>query len=133
MREIKFRYVCQHKETGRIITKVWNIEDIEGQEFIDWICCDIRRYGLVARNLFTGLHDKNGKEIYEGDIVDLSCEYEPDRKGIVEFVDGSFVCRSIKRKWDKALLSDVLKAYEGAVVIGNIYENSELLETNSNK
>jgi uncharacterized phage protein (TIGR01671 family) len=61
---------------------------------------------------FTGLLDKNGKEIFEGDI--LSHRYY-SKPVICEFVDGSLIFGDIS-KYDKSL-----------EVIGNIYENPELL------
>ena len=65
---------------------------------------------------FTGLKDKNGKEIYEGDIV----EYETFDTiiGVVEWCAGSYLLNGEEMYLDK----DIYK------IIGNIYENPELLE-----
>lgn len=68
---------------------------------------------------FTGLKDKNGKEIYEGDILR---DAEEEDTGRVYFLDGSFDCESISNP-ERNLF--VWKACE---VIGNIYENPELVK-----
>jgi len=87
------------------------------------------KYGLLADQLnseptlmqYTGLKDKNGKEIYEGDIVNswyeeyntggIGSEF---KKHIVEFKMGAF--------------TNCINTYKPIEVIGNIYENPELLE-----
>jgi uncharacterized phage protein (TIGR01671 family) len=68
---------------------------------------------------FTGLLDKNEKEIYEGDIV-----LNNDINWKTEFYDGSFVIREIGKETNKWLLLGEDKHCE---IIGNIYENHELL------
>ena len=74
---------------------------------------------------FTGLLDKNGKEIYEGDI----CK---SKSGLfhVEYVNAGFSLKSLNKKcrnW--AFTQNSAKSIE---VIGSIYENPELL-TDSDK
>ncbi|MDH5085859.1 YopX family protein [Clostridium perfringens] len=85
--------------------------------------------GIEAEILqYTGLKDKNGKEIYEGDILSIKI-YSGDKvivegKTVVEFKDG---CFGVIWGHDKAFLS--LNSFFKAKfeVIGNIYENPELL------
>lgn len=64
---------------------------------------------------FTGLKDKNGKEIYESDLIDYGV-------GMLEviFKDGAFGYKNIEE--DFCLLGNHNKDVE---VIGNIYENKE--------
>ncbi len=73
---------------------------------------------------YTGLKDKNGKEIYEGDII--TCENYTMYGGKYK------VCWRqdlMAFMFDLELVSpDYLHHAEGIEVIGNIYENSELLK-----
>ena len=73
---------------------------------------------------FTGLYDKNGKEIYEGDFLRPFLEsIGPYR---IEFENGSFTCYHKHGRWGFLSLAFELNDYE-LEVIGNIYENSELI------
>ena len=110
---------------------------------IDWLCVrqtafnrgDMRlMYDMMGTNpdiikmQFTGLLDKNGKEIYEGDL--LSPFHESIGPYWVVFENGSYVCYHKHGRWgllSRAFEADILKDYS-PVVIGNIYENPELLK-----
>jgi uncharacterized phage protein (TIGR01671 family) len=105
-REIKFAFWHKRKK------EMWHVESI------DWRTKEVSNGGDVASLddgdllQFTGLLDKNGKEIFEGGI--LSHKYY-SKPVMCEFVDGSLIFDDIS-KYDKSL-----------EVIGNIYQNPELL------
>lgn len=99
----------------------------------DIYCYDFDEIELMQS---TGLKDKNGKEIFEGDIVrttrflgradEIGGFYEYDKEfiGIVKQLEGSWV---IDTGSDAVCLWTEIEENE---IIGNIYENPELLEVN---
>lgn len=73
---------------------------------------------------YTGLKDKNGVEIYEGDIVKCTQRGE-SKNGVVNFKKGMF-----NWEYDVGAISWLHKANKdwNGEVIGNIYENPDLLK-----
>jgi len=67
---------------------------------------------------FIGLKDKNGKEIYEGDIVKNHNGYTK----FIEWEDGGFVVKS------KTRIDFCQDCADNCEVIGNIYENPNLIK-----
>lgn len=131
MREIKFscmwsdgekwidnRYSLVEMENG----DHWN--DMSDQPFME-------QYKLKHKRQYTGQKDKNGKEIYEGDIV-ANAEIDGSyHKCIVRYSErlAKFIFSPACEEWDfdRCVVGSPFhrKEYE---VIGNIYENPELIK-----
>lgn len=114
MKEIKFRAWVNEKLEYDIIWPY--IEDVPLQEFFN-----DERFKLMQ---YTGLKDKNGKEIYEGDILKLV--YSLDMGQWTKYGD-----TIIQVKWSDFQCGFYpfvnFKDIEQTEVIGNIYESPELL------
>ena len=124
MREIKFR--AYHKERKEI----FEIASIDFKEkkaalsngVIKLLNVDFKQFELLQ---YTGAKDKNDKEIYEGDIVILN-DTEEENKCIVKYKYGSYILVDGDLRED---LSNVEAKF--LEVVGNIYENKNLLEENN--
>lgn len=119
-REIKFR-------GQQINTKKWVYGYLYRNKGL-YVICENIRYAeeepilLDTVGQYTGLHDKNGKEIYEGDIVKIKYRDEDIGKVIYEHNGFSIDVTNMNKNYGR--VSFVNNFIE---VIGNIYDNPELL------
>lgn len=93
---------------------------------------DEKGHGTIVLMQYTGERDVNGKEIYEGDIVKVDTKI-PHKKYPkvfkVEFRDAGFIANNIIEGWYDDLINITFPNSNAVVtVIGNIYEDPELLE-----
>lgn len=129
---LKYRAWDSWRKRMSVVDRIYI--DTEGVRLYD----DFGEYWRDFRDIklmqSTGLTDKNGKEIFDGDIVRTTrflgradeiggfYEYEKDYVGVVKVLEGSWVIDTgsvAVRLWSEIDESEVL---------GNIYENPELLE-----
>ena len=140
MREIEFR--GKSKDGGPKWAKVnpvrWlygnlQIPSVEGVGYYMWDKIDGSLYQVEVDpetiGQFTGLYDKNGKKIYEGDII--SFDYgvgEPVSEDLIEvrFVRGVFAFLWNGDLDDECPVSS--PTHEWANVVGNIHDNPELIK-----
>lgn len=135
MRKIKFRaWDKSRKEMEYINNMYWfeenGVDDINNNVFLDFM-------------QYTGLKDMNGKEIFEGDIL-TSKEYpfqddgEYNYHGVVEWGEEEaayYLTKHLANKNRRGIshgISEMLGQEDMSTfeIIGNIYENPELMEIN---
>ena len=74
---------------------------------------------------FTGLLDRHGKEIYEGDVIFF---VDNEGKKIIEFKDGEFTINKGMASMRDVISIDEKNNGVNIEIIGNIYENPDLLD-----
>lgn len=115
-------------QDGTIVKKYYNNGEIQ-----------LIRMNIYKPIFCTSLKDKNGKLIYEGDVVKYFCpaEYCSDglhkcpecysgENGSVHY-DEDLAMYEYRSKSDKCPLTDNINTEEDLEIIGNIYENPELI------
>lgn len=122
MREIKFRAWDDYNK----VMKLFTLKQLVDEDIFNYIT----EFEAVQSGFdnwkwmqFTGLKDKNGKEISEGDIIksDYGFTYK------VIWSTGSFKLRGTGRTKSTSTWS--INHVDSLSIIGNIYENPELLNS----
>ena len=126
---MKLKFRAWHRELGRmmLIKNMWFQDDkVEELELNDTVMNDfITAYpDEIELMQSTGFKDKNGKEIFEGDIVKMSKDVysEPTYYEVVRHYGGAYRLESKQHGCELWL------RHTDCEVVGNIYENPELLE-----
>jgi uncharacterized phage protein (TIGR01671 family) len=129
MREIKFRAWNKELKQMNQVKGLHFVAHQDGRlDFIDagwkWMP---EAFELMQ---FTGLHDKNGKEIYEGDIVKFDTTDLKTKKLRHKFINQVRYdyCRFVVTDTSNDVPYCIYDVRQHIEVIGNIYENPELLE-----
>lgn len=114
-RELKFR-------AWNSTTKEFEYFELHNITVPDRLLC--QHYYPVQQ--FTGLKDKNGKEIYEGDVINFAYTHDNTFTGDVKWFDdrGAF---GVVTGNAFELLEGLLDYWEYVEVIGNIFENKDLI------
>lgn len=114
MRTIKFRVW----DKNRSEMSDWE-QILESDDGLEWL---LLGKSTIAMQ-YTGLKDKNGREIYEGDLLSWQKYSKLERKCVVEWMLGGWYIapQLVPRR--------LFTTHKDCEVIGNIYENPELLRT----
>lgn len=109
-----------------VMTHIYTLEFLQGGIRVSDGCWHEKFLGdEVILMQSTGLKDKNGVEIFEGDIVKIIGDVLDDDMSVIRFTEGGFYLDYKNLDTEFELLYSIDLPIE---IIGNIYEDKELLE-----
>ena len=127
MREIKFR--IKDDDNNWRYGAPHNFKNINHEDYCGFGSFDGKFYDAFVKTdtlgQFTGLTDKNGNEIYEGDIVKRSNPPLKD-EALYVFYNQLHACYALKSNY--GCTYEPISDFGAIEVIGNIYDNPELLK-----
>lgn len=118
-REIKFRAFLNSKYYEKPCMLSWE-ELLEQYDAIDMFQRD-----MMTLIQYTGLHDKNGREIYEGDIVDIGLRNQDGKPVIAPVSYETYTAGYVLDNGGNGIWQ---RLTEDCEVIGNIYEDGGLVD-----
>lgn len=128
MREIKFRAwdTMAHKmEPVGEITFDTGLEVAIGNHNGKTSSVNVQYQPHIILMQYTGLHDKNGREIYEGDIVDIGLENQDGKLALAPVIYGEYIAGYVLDNGGNGIWQRLTKDCE---VIGNIFEDGGLID-----
>lgn len=124
----KYKFKAWDKVNKRFFRDEEAVLEFRSAKFGECVGITLETFNNIFRDndyfdwlMFTGLLDKNGKEICEGDIVSAPRMFND----VVEFRNGGFM---LKGNELYETIAGALDHYGELEVIGNIYENADLLQ-----
>lgn len=129
-REIKFKFIILNQDTKETRSVFYTLDEVlRSKQFLDLGVM----WTIIRKFQFTGIYDRGGHEIYEGDIVKHTIRKPYDCISEVKFVDGAFKLAEFASDlhFSNTAYRQSGSEYgpdEGVEIIGNIYDNPELLK-----
>jgi uncharacterized phage protein (TIGR01671 family) len=126
MREIKFRAWDKEYNVMSEVTEIFfdsKVVKIQRIMPSKWLNIYLQIFNNIELMQYTGLKDKNGKEIYEGDILHCEGHWNLYTVWDEENARFAFLCTD----WVVTQGHPIQPHISSYAIIGNIYENPELL------
>lgn len=131
-REIIFKYIWSNPAKTNFINEIFTLDEIEAGNQFTVLENEplLKDYKLIARMQFIHLFDKNGRMIFEGDIIKIKCNGDIIIGDV--FYNRSRCCYMIKHpagyNGSFGLHTLTIEICDEFNIIGNIYQHPELIK-----